>query len=151
MGGGIKRCKEEEWRMQGANVLVMFLIDFLERARMTSKQICVKRSRDSVAFKGGRHAERLGRFVFLPLIQVASRAELQLRTGSDAIRTLGVMSQGCSRLWLMHARSHLRRNFMLSLKSLALHSGSDQSCRSLFGSLETLKVLHFQGDKGGSL
>lgn len=84
--------------MQGANVLVMFLIDFLEQARVTSKQICVERSPDSVGFEGGQHAERLGRFVFLLLIQVASRAELQLQTGGDAIKTLGVMSQGCSKL-----------------------------------------------------
>lgn len=135
-GGCIKRCKEEEWRMQGANVLVMFLIDFLEQARVTSKQICVKRSRDSAAFKGGQHAERLGRFVFLLLIQVASRAELQLRTGGDAIKTLGVMSQGCSKFELMHACSRLRRIFMRSFKSLALHSGSDQRRGTLFGFLD---------------
>lgn len=78
----------------------VFVIDFLEQARVTSKQICVKRRRDSVAFKGGRHAERLGRFVFLLLIQVPSLAELQLRTGGDAIKTSGVMSQGCSRFLL---------------------------------------------------
>lgn len=37
--------------MLGANVLVMFLIDFLEQARVTSKQIAVERNSDLLLFR----------------------------------------------------------------------------------------------------
>ncbi len=50
--------------MLGANVLVMFLIDFLEQARVTSKQIVVERNSDLLLFKGGLHSERLRQFFF---------------------------------------------------------------------------------------
>lgn len=111
---------------------------------MTSKQICVKRSRDSVAFKGGRRAERLGRFVFLLLIQVPSRAELQLRTGGGAIKTSGVVSQGCSRFF----SSRMRAPVYVS-KVRLFRSGSAKVSLALWmvGFSETLKVLRFLGDR----
>ena len=51
--GDIKRSKEEKWKMLGANVLVMFLIDFLEQARVTSKQIAVERNSDLLLLREG--------------------------------------------------------------------------------------------------
>lgn len=51
--GDIKRTKEEEWKMLGANVLVMFLIDFLELVRLTSKQIAVERMSDLFLLREG--------------------------------------------------------------------------------------------------
>lgn len=49
----IKRSKEEKWKMLGANVLVMFLIDFLEQARVPSKQIAVERKSDLLLLREG--------------------------------------------------------------------------------------------------
>lgn len=39
--------------MLGANVLVMFLIDFLEQARVTSKQGAIERNSDLLLLKEG--------------------------------------------------------------------------------------------------
>lgn len=39
--------------MLGANVLVMFLIDFLEQARVASKQIAVERNSDLLLLREG--------------------------------------------------------------------------------------------------
>lgn len=59
--------------MLGANVLVMFLIDFLEQARVTSKQIAVERN---LNFKGGLRSERFKQFFFL--FKCICKSELKL-------------------------------------------------------------------------
>lgn len=51
--GDIKRSKEEKWKTLGANVLVVFLIDFLEQTRVTSKQIAVERNPDLLLLREG--------------------------------------------------------------------------------------------------
>lgn len=60
--GDIKHSKEEEWKMLGANVLVMFLIDFLEHARVTSKQIAVERNPDLLLLREGCTLKALDSF-----------------------------------------------------------------------------------------
>lgn len=51
--------------MLGANVLVMFLIDFLEQARVTSKQIAVERNSDLLLLREGCTLKGLDSFFFL--------------------------------------------------------------------------------------
>lgn len=48
--------------MLGANVLVMFLIDFLEHAGVTSKQIAVERNPDLLLLREGCTLEALDSF-----------------------------------------------------------------------------------------
>lgn len=64
--------------MLGANVLVMFLIDFLEQARVTSKQIAVERNSDLLLLREGCTLKGLDSFFFF-LIQVPS--QIQAQTG----------------------------------------------------------------------
>lgn len=61
----IKRSKEGKWKMLGANVLVMFLIDFLEQARVTSKQIAVERKSDLLLLREGCTLKSSQRFLLL--------------------------------------------------------------------------------------
>lgn len=49
--------------MLGTNVLVMFLIDFLEQARVASKQIAVERNSDSLLLR--ERCTLKGTFFFL--------------------------------------------------------------------------------------
>lgn len=65
--------------MLGANVLVMFLIDFLEQARVTSKQIAVKRNSDLFLLREGCTLRGLER-VFNFIIQVPTH--MQAETGT---------------------------------------------------------------------
>lgn len=74
--GDIKRSKEEEWKMLGANVLVMFLIDFLEQARVTSKQIAVERNSDLLLLREGCTLKGLDSFFFL--FKYLRRSKLKL-------------------------------------------------------------------------
>lgn len=62
--------------MLGANVLVMFLIDFLEQARMTSKQIAVERNSDLLLLREGCTLKGSGS-IFLFLIQVPMHIQAQ--------------------------------------------------------------------------
>lgn len=62
--------------MLGANVLVMFLIDFLEQATVTSKQIAVERNSDLLLLKEGC-TERL-RQVYFFLLKYSCISKLKL-------------------------------------------------------------------------
>lgn len=64
--------------MLGANVLVMFLIDFLEQARVTSKHIAVERNSDLLLLWEGCTLKGLDSFFFFFKFKYLHRSKLKL-------------------------------------------------------------------------